>query len=55
MPDVGKTVGLLLATAMFVFSLWMFSRGGDWVAAVFAIGSAAYGIFFFTSGKNKSP
>lgn len=32
---------------MFAFSVWMFQQTGDWVAAVFAAGSLAYGMFFF--------
>ncbi len=33
---------------MFAFSAWMFQRTGDWVAALFAAGSLAYGLFFFS-------
>jgi len=32
---------------MFAFSAWMFQQTGDWVAAVFVVGSLAYGLFFF--------
>jgi hypothetical protein len=36
---------------MFIFSAFMYISSGDWVAAVFAAGSLAYGVFFFsTSG-----
>ena len=31
---------------MFAFSAYMYWRSGDWVAAVFAVGSLAYGAFF---------
>jgi hypothetical protein len=33
---------------MFAFSAWMYQATGDWVAAVFAIGSLAYGLFFLS-------
>ena len=46
-----KVIALLLAVAMFLFSLWMYSRSGDWVALVFAIGSAAYAVYFFNSAR----
>ena len=49
MGGAGRVLGLVLAVAMFVFSLWMYSRNGDWVAIVFAVGSAAYATYFFTS------
>ena len=51
----GRVLALIVAIGMFVFSLWMYSRTGDWVAIVFAIGSAAYATYFFTSvrGGNK--
>jgi hypothetical protein len=40
---------------MFLFSAWMYQRTGDWVAAVFAVGSLGYGLFFFNqSGAGKS-
>lgn len=56
MPHVGRIIGLVLAVAMFIFSIWMYSRTGDWVAILFAIGSAAYTMFFFSgiSGKKSS-
>tara|TARA_R110001592_G_scaffold38609_2_gene127290 strand:+ start:3285 stop:3455 length:171 start_codon:yes stop_codon:yes gene_type:complete len=56
MPHVGRIIGLVLAVAMFIFSIWMYSRTGDWVAILFAAGSAAYATFFFRNvlGK-KSP
>lgn len=56
MPQVGRIIGLVLAVAMFLFSAWMYSRTGDWVAILFALGSAAYAFFFFHDvlGK-KSP
>jgi hypothetical protein len=48
-------IALLVAIAMFVFSVWMYSRTGDWVAIVFAIGSAAYATYFFTSARGGKP
>jgi hypothetical protein len=48
-----RLAGLVAAVAMFVFSLWMYSRTGDWVAAVFAVGSVAYVLFFFGAGPRN--
>lgn len=53
MSRVARIIALLVAAAMFVFSAWMYSRTGDWVAAVFALGSVAYGVFFFSSSAGK--
>jgi LEA14-like dessication related protein len=39
---------------MFLFSAWMYQRTGDWVAAVFAIGSLAYAVFFYTQGGGET-
>lgn len=49
MPPAARLIALIIAAAMFVFSSWMFTQTGDWVAVVFALGSVAYGIYFFTS------
>ena len=49
---MARWLALALAVAMFVFSLWIYSRTGDWVAVVFALGSAAYGIYFFNSARD---
>ena len=56
MSNAGRIIALVLAVAMFIFSVWMYSRTGDWVAILFAIGSAAYTVFFFSgvSGKKSS-
>jgi len=45
---VPGVLALLIAVAMFVFSLWVYSNTGDWVAIVFAVGSAAYGMYFLS-------
>ena len=48
-----RLVGLGIAAAMFLFSTVVYLNSGDWVAAVFAVGSVAYGIFFLTTtGEN---
>lgn len=49
MSRTGRIIGGVLAALMFVFSAWMFSTTGDWVAAVFALGSVAYGFYFFST------
>ena len=51
MSKTGRYIGLLLTAAMFAFSTWMFVNTGDWVAAVFAVGSLAYGLFFLTTAR----
>ena len=48
MSGTGRIIGLVLTAAMFAFSSYMFLQTGDWVAAVFAAGSLAYGLFFLT-------
>ncbi|MEH6609954.1 MAG: hypothetical protein V7696_11345 [Halioglobus sp.] len=45
-------IALILALAMFIFSSYMYVKTGDWVAAVFAVGSIAYGLFFLRSSKS---
>jgi Mg/Co/Ni transporter MgtE len=49
----GKTVGLVATAVMFAFSAWMYQQSGDWVAAVFAVGSLAYGLFFFSQSPSS--
>ena len=39
MSDTGKWVGMILSSVMFAFSAYMYTLTGDWVAAVFALGS----------------
>ncbi len=53
MSAEARWVGLIIAAAMFVFSLWMYSRTGDWVAAVFAVGSVGYGLFFLDARRKE--
>ena len=55
MSRFGRTVGLLAALLMFCFSAWMYTRTGDWVAALFALGSVAYGFFFYTTTAGRGP
>lgn len=51
MSSGARLAGLVVAIAMFCFSAWMYSRSGDWVAAVFAAGSVAYGFFFLDAHR----
>jgi hypothetical protein len=53
MTKVARLIALLAAISMFCFSLWTYSRTGDWVAIVFAIGSAAYATYFFNSSPGE--
>jgi type IV secretory pathway VirB2 component (pilin) len=47
-------IGLVITGVMFLFSAWMYQRTGDWVAAVFALGSLGYGLFFWSRGEDSS-
>ncbi|RLA49164.1 MAG: hypothetical protein DRQ98_14195 [Gammaproteobacteria bacterium] len=49
----GRTIGLLLTCAMFAFSTHIFIQTGDWVAAVFAVGSLGYGLFFLSAATGN--
>ena len=49
-----RLAGLVLAIAMFLFSAGMYVYSGDWVAAVFAVGSLAYGAFFLATAGSDS-
>jgi len=53
LSKTGRLAGLLLTLAMLVFSVYVYSRTGDWVAAVFAIGSVAYGTFFLSGLRSN--
>jgi hypothetical protein len=53
MTNTAKLIGLIVAVLMGVFSLYMYWQTGDWVAAVFCLGSVAYGVFF-ASNREKS-
>ena len=47
-------VALVVSAVMFAFSAWMFSQTGDWVALVFMVMSAGYGVLFMRRGRNRS-
>ena len=49
-----RRVGILVAGIMFLFSAATYVNTGDWVAVVFAAGSVAYGVFFFSSSVSDS-
>lgn len=51
LTQTGRFIGLAATGAMFLFSAYMYQRTGDWVAAVFAVGSLGYGVFFFNQGR----
>ena len=53
MSRIGRMIALAVAVAMFGFSAWVYRMTGDWVALIFAIGSVAYGVYFFQSISNK--
>ncbi|GEM_PF-681815 len=41
-----KLMALALSAGMFVFSTWIYSQTGDWVALLFMLLSAGYGTLF---------
>lgn len=47
MSNFGRIIGLLAALAMFLFSSYLLLKTDDWVAAVFAVGSLGYIVFFY--------
>lgn len=49
-----RRIGIVVAGTMFLFSAATYLNNGDWVAAVFAAGSLAYGVFFFSSSASDS-
>lgn len=51
MSKTGRTIGLVLTCGMFAFSVHMFIQTGDWVAAVFAVGSLGYALFFLIAAR----
>jgi hypothetical protein len=54
MSDNGRLLGLILTALMFAFSTWMYLQTGDWVAAVFALGSLGYGLFFLSKFASRT-
>lgn len=50
-----RILALLVALGMFVFSVYMYSTTGDWVAGLFALGSLMYFVFFLQVYKRKKP
>lgn len=53
LSKTGRLIGLSLTAAMFAFSTYVFLNTGDWVAAVFALGSLGYGFFFLFTARGK--
>jgi hypothetical protein len=49
-----RLLGLFFAAAMAAFSAFMFLQSGDWVAAVFFLGSIGYAVFF-ASTQTRGP
>tara|TARA_R110000850_G_scaffold79586_4_gene171553 strand:+ start:711 stop:878 length:168 start_codon:yes stop_codon:yes gene_type:complete len=50
-----RTLGLLVALGMFLFSVFIYFNTGDWVAGIFALGSLMYFVFFLLVYKRKNP
>ena len=49
-----RVAGVGIAALMFLFSAGVYIKSGDWVAAVFAVGSLAYGAFFLAVAGDDS-
>ncbi len=41
-----KLIAVALSAGMFAFSTWIYTQTGDWVALVFMLVSAGYGVLF---------
>ncbi len=54
MSNYARTFGLIAAIAMGFFSAYIFFVTGDWVAAVFFIGSLSYSVVFLTIARSAS-
>ena len=54
MSSLSRLLGLFFAAAMAAFSAYIFLQSGDWVAAVFFLGSVGYAVFF-ASTQTKRP
>ncbi|MFK8048871.1 MAG: hypothetical protein AB8B81_10600 [Halioglobus sp.] len=52
MSNFAKSLGLIAALGMGLFSGNIYMQTGDWVAAVFCVGSAAYFLFFISKHTN---
>jgi hypothetical protein len=50
----GRIIGLMIALAMFFFSVFFYVKTSDWVAGVFALGSLAYFLFFYFVYRGKT-
>ncbi len=50
----GRIIGLMIALAMFFFSVLFYVKTSDWVAGVFALGSLAYFLFFYFVYRGKN-
>lgn len=50
-----RILALLAALGMFIFSVFIYLKTGDWVAGVFLLGSLGYFVFFLLHYKRKGP
>jgi len=48
MSNLARNLGLIAALAMAIFSAYIYTQTGDWVAAIFCLGSVGY-IFVFSA------
>lgn len=48
-----RILALLAALGMFIFSVFIYLKTGDWVAGVFVLGSLSYFVFFLLHYKRK--
>lgn len=53
MSPLARYIGLIIALLMAAFSAYVYTNTGDWVAAVFCLGSVGY-CLFFASGRAKN-
>ena len=48
-----KFIAVALSAGMFAFSTWIYTQTGDWVALIFMVVSAAYGVLFASGQLDK--
>ncbi|MEM9256923.1 MAG: hypothetical protein AAGA91_15870 [Pseudomonadota bacterium] len=51
MSQTARWIGLIAAIGMLIFSGYVYMLTGDWVAIVFLLGSVAYVVFFYSTGR----
>ena len=48
-----KLIAVGLSAGMFAFSTWVYTQTGDWVALLFMVLSAGYGVLFASGQMDR--